>query len=199
MRACPVRWSAWRARTAPPSATTTGSASCTRRARPPCNPVPQVLDASSSTCRPAGTELKQRNQACHVRNQYASEAVSCGVQRWGLACGRKRFSRIVQEDRHVTLRQVSTLEFSRDRKMMSVRCRQGDRDLLFVKGAPESVLACCTHVRSHKHLQRNVPSRGQYVFCSVLLKSDLVICHRALLGVCCIPLLEEVSYVSAFV
>ncbi len=44
-------------------------------------------------------------------------------------------------------RQVSTLEFSRDRKMMSVRCRQGNRDLLFVKGAPESVLACCTHVR----------------------------------------------------
>jgi len=45
-------------------------------------------------------------------------------------------------------RQVSTLEFSRDRKMMSVRCRQGDRDVLFVKGAPESVLACCTHVRA---------------------------------------------------
>ncbi|KAK9840627.1 hypothetical protein WJX81_005487 [Elliptochloris bilobata] len=44
------------------------------------------------------------------------------------------------------LPKVSTLEFSRDRKMMSVRCRQGDRDLLFVKGAPESVLACCTHV-----------------------------------------------------
>ena len=44
-------------------------------------------------------------------------------------------------------RQVSTLEFSRDRKMMSVRCRQGNHDLLFVKGAPESVLACCTHVR----------------------------------------------------
>ena len=52
----------------------------------------------------------------------------------------------------VVPRQVSTLEFSRDRKMMSVRCRQGDRDLLFVKGAPESVLACCTHVRSQQHL-----------------------------------------------
>jgi len=35
--------------------------------------------------------------------------------------------------------------------MMSVRCRQGDRDVLFVKGAPESVLACCTHVRAPTH------------------------------------------------
>ena len=44
--------------------------------------------------------------------------------------------------------QVGMLEFSRERKMMSVRCaRQGHPDTLFVKGAPEAVLARCTHVR----------------------------------------------------
>lgn len=39
---------------------------------------------------------------------------------------------------------VMTLEFSRDRKMMSVLCRQGASSLVFVKGAPESVLQRCT-------------------------------------------------------
>lgn len=41
--------------------------------------------------------------------------------------------------------QVGMLEFSRERKLMSVRCaRQGQPDTLFVKGAPEAVLARCT-------------------------------------------------------
>ena len=62
------------------------------------------------------------------------------------------------------LQQVSTLEFSRDRKMMSVRCRQGDRDLLFVKGAPESVLACCTHVRSNQPSQHDVKTQMTLFF-----------------------------------
>lgn len=43
--------------------------------------------------------------------------------------------------------QVSTLEFSRDRKMMSVLARGlNNQDLVFVKGAPESVLDKCSHV-----------------------------------------------------
>ena len=42
--------------------------------------------------------------------------------------------------------QISQLEFSRDRKMMSVRCRQRDQDTLFVKAAPEAVMARCTRV-----------------------------------------------------
>ena len=44
------------------------------------------------------------------------------------------------------------LEFDRDRKSMSVVCRQaatGDR-WLFCKGAPESVLARCTHVKDER-------------------------------------------------
>ena len=44
------------------------------------------------------------------------------------------------------LLQISQLEFSRDRKMMSVRCRKQDQDTLFVKGAPEAVIARCTQV-----------------------------------------------------
>lgn len=39
-----------------------------------------------------------------------------------------------------------TLEFSRDRKMMSVLAKDGNRHALFTKGAPESILDCCTSV-----------------------------------------------------
>ncbi|XP_017315524.1 sarcoplasmic/endoplasmic reticulum calcium ATPase 1 [Ictalurus punctatus] len=43
-----------------------------------------------------------------------------------------------------------TLEFSRDRKSMSVYCtsiKTGSQSKMFVKGAPESVIERCTHVR----------------------------------------------------
>ncbi len=43
--------------------------------------------------------------------------------------------------------QVSTLEFSRDRKMMSILAQgPNNQDVIFVKGAPESVLESCSHV-----------------------------------------------------
>ena len=42
--------------------------------------------------------------------------------------------------------QISQLEFSRDRKIMSVRCRRQNQDTLYVKGAPEAVLARCSRV-----------------------------------------------------
>ena len=43
--------------------------------------------------------------------------------------------------------QVAVLEFSRDRKMMSVLAqRTASRPILFCKGAPEAVLGRCTQV-----------------------------------------------------
>ena len=44
---------------------------------------------------------------------------------------------------------LATLEFSRTRKSMSVLCRhrKSGRNVLFVKGAPESVLPRCSHLR----------------------------------------------------
>lgn len=42
--------------------------------------------------------------------------------------------------------QVSVLEFSRDRKMMSVLCTRKQQDFMFSKGAPESVLSRCTQI-----------------------------------------------------
>ncbi|KAF3320457.1 calcium-transporting ATPase 3, endoplasmic reticulum-type [Carex littledalei] len=43
-------------------------------------------------------------------------------------------------------RKISTLEFSHDRKMMSVLCGGKDHDIMFSKGAPESIFARCTHI-----------------------------------------------------
>ena len=46
--------------------------------------------------------------------------------------------------------QVAALEFSRDRKMMSVLCRQGVGCTLFCKGAPEALLQRCSQVQNMK-------------------------------------------------
>mmetsp|Transcript_35412 Transcript_35412/g.67767 ORF Transcript_35412/g.67767 Transcript_35412/m.67767 type:complete len:1022 (+) Transcript_35412:120-3185(+) len=47
---------------------------------------------------------------------------------------------------HGQFTRLATLEFSRDRKMMSVLCTRKGQEILLVKGAPESVLAASTHV-----------------------------------------------------
>ncbi|WVZ60446.1 hypothetical protein U9M48_010466 [Paspalum notatum var. saurae] len=41
---------------------------------------------------------------------------------------------------------ISVLEFSRDRKMMSVLCSRKQQEIMFSKGAPESVMARSTHI-----------------------------------------------------
>ncbi|XVE55734.1 hypothetical protein DITRI_Ditri03aG0182000 [Diplodiscus trichospermus] len=43
-------------------------------------------------------------------------------------------------------KKVSVLEFSRDRKMMSVLCSHKQMDVMFSKGAPESIIARCTNI-----------------------------------------------------
>ena len=42
--------------------------------------------------------------------------------------------------------QLSVLDFSRDRKMMSVLCSRKQQEILFCKGAPESIFSRCTSV-----------------------------------------------------
>lgn len=42
--------------------------------------------------------------------------------------------------------QVSLLEFSRDRKMMSVLCSRKHQEIMFSKGAPESIISRCTNI-----------------------------------------------------
>ncbi|KAG2535504.1 hypothetical protein PVAP13_9NG119300 [Panicum virgatum] len=43
-------------------------------------------------------------------------------------------------------RKISILEFSRDRKRMSVLCSRKQQEIMFSKGAPESIMARCTHI-----------------------------------------------------
>lgn len=42
--------------------------------------------------------------------------------------------------------QISLLEFSRDRKMMSVLCSRKQIEIMFSKGAPENILSRCTSI-----------------------------------------------------
>ncbi|XP_008790244.2 calcium-transporting ATPase 3, endoplasmic reticulum-type isoform X2 [Phoenix dactylifera] len=43
-------------------------------------------------------------------------------------------------------KKISVLEFSRDRKMMSVLCSRKQQEIMFSKGAPESIISRCTHI-----------------------------------------------------
>ncbi|XP_052487133.1 calcium-transporting ATPase 3, endoplasmic reticulum-type isoform X1 [Gossypium raimondii] len=43
-------------------------------------------------------------------------------------------------------KKVSVLEFSRDRKMMSVLCNHKQMEIMFSKGAPESIISRCTNI-----------------------------------------------------
>ncbi|KAL9359520.1 hypothetical protein Peur_047643 [Populus x canadensis] len=43
-------------------------------------------------------------------------------------------------------KKVSVLEFSRDRKMMSVLCSQKQKEIMFSKGAPESIVSRCSNI-----------------------------------------------------
>ncbi|CAL9121634.1 unnamed protein product [Musa textilis] len=43
-------------------------------------------------------------------------------------------------------KKICVLEFSRDRKMMSVLCSRKQQEIMFSKGAPESIITRCTHI-----------------------------------------------------
>lgn len=42
--------------------------------------------------------------------------------------------------------QISVAEFTRDRKMMSVLCSRNQLQIMFSKGAPESIISRCTNI-----------------------------------------------------
>ncbi|KAF4356102.1 hypothetical protein G4B88_012567, partial [Cannabis sativa] len=44
------------------------------------------------------------------------------------------------------LKKISVVEFTRDRKMMSVLCSRNQLQIMFLKGAPESIISRCTSV-----------------------------------------------------
>lgn len=43
-------------------------------------------------------------------------------------------------------KKISVLDFSRDRKMMSVLCSRKQKQMMFSKGAPESIISRCTNI-----------------------------------------------------
>lgn len=42
--------------------------------------------------------------------------------------------------------QISVADFTRDRKMMSVLCSRNQLQIMFSKGAPESIISRCTNI-----------------------------------------------------
>ena len=92
---------------------------------------------------------------------------------------------------------VALLEFSRDRKSMSVLCRpKGARatNVLFVKGAPECVLPRCTNIAdatgkrvSHACCCAVVVAVPLSICLSVCLSACLPACLSACLHVCMWP------------
>ncbi|XVF36444.1 hypothetical protein REPUB_Repub19eG0059100 [Reevesia pubescens] len=62
-------------------------------------------------------------------------------------------------------RKVSVLEFSRDRKMMSVLCSHKRMEIMFSKGAPESIISRCTNILCN--------SDGSTVPLTATLKAEL--------------------------
>ena len=100
---------------------------------------------------------------------------------------------------------MTTLEFDRNRKMMSTLCTNKGRAVLFAKGAPESVLSRCTQVTPllHPHstapapcLWREwlashpmIPARGRSAAHSVLL--SVLLTHQLLFK--CILLVKNTN------
>uniref|UniRef100_A0A1A8UKE4 Calcium-transporting ATPase n=1 Tax=Nothobranchius furzeri TaxID=105023 RepID=A0A1A8UKE4_NOTFU len=63
-----------------------------------------------------------------------------------------------------------TLEFSRDRKSMSVYCtpvKPGSRSKMFVKGAPESVIERCQHLRVGMEKIAMTPALREQLMCKI--------------------------------
>lgn len=52
--------------------------------------------------------------------------------------------------------QISVLEFSRDRKMMSILCSRNQSHILFSKGAPESIISRCSSILCNEDGSTNV-------------------------------------------
>ena len=73
------------------------------------------------------------------------------VQHLKVGCPILLLHRLTTAQPPLTALQVCTQEFSRDRKMMSVLCASAEGATMFVKGAPEAVLASCTSVRENRN------------------------------------------------
>ena len=89
---------------------------------------------------------------------------------------------------------LSTYEFSRDRKSMSVLISQGSRKRLLVKGAPESILERCSHVVLGAHGKR-VPMDKKL---SGLLFEKVIEFGNRGLRVMALASIDDVSSSSAF-
>ncbi len=90
-----------------------------------------------------GRRLVEAFALCNNATQAGGEATEAALLRFAQACG---------EDAEALRRRkarTGELPFDSSRKMMTVFCREGRRDLAYTKGAPDVVLARCSRVLEH--------------------------------------------------
>jgi len=121
-------------------------------ARPADSPPLLQLAQCASMCNDSNVQYNQEKNVYEKIGEASEVALRVLVEKVGLPgydSMPAALTRLSKQDRvgycnsfwegHFT--RLATLEFSRDRKMMSVLCTRNAQEVLFVKGAPESVLA----------------------------------------------------------
>eukprot|EP01063_Lacrimia_lanifica_P005534 TRINITY_DN132_c0_g4_i2.p1 TRINITY_DN132_c0_g4~~TRINITY_DN132_c0_g4_i2.p1 ORF type:complete len:1011 (+),score=500.82 TRINITY_DN132_c0_g4_i2:63-3095(+) len=112
-----------------------------------------------SVCNEASLAYNEEEQQVERVNEAMEAALLVAVEKLGLEDGAKNAALrsisdpkkrllAVNEDINKCYTKNGTLEFTRERKSMSVHVTANGRDELLVKGAPDCLLDRCTHVKT---------------------------------------------------
>mmetsp|Transcript_39481 Transcript_39481/g.85944 ORF Transcript_39481/g.85944 Transcript_39481/m.85944 type:complete len:1019 (-) Transcript_39481:309-3365(-) len=144
--------------------------------RPADNPALLQVAVCASMCNDSNVQYNQEKNTYDKIGESTEVALRVLVEKVGLPgydSMPTALTRLSKQDRvgycnsywEGQYTRLATLEFSRDRKMMSVLCTRKGQETLFVKGAPESVLAVCDRAQS---------SDGQTVAMTEALRQDVL-------------------------
>ena len=158
----------------------------------------------AALCNEAKLEFDSRNGTYSNIGEPTEGALRVLVEKIGTpdsAINQQRQAVSVQERLHLASKYyedrcllLSTFEFSRDRKSMSVLISQGAQKRLLVKGAPESILERCTHAILGAY-GKKVPMDKKI---SGLLSAKVVEFGNRGLRVMALASIEDVSSSNAF-
>eukprot|EP01104_Vermistella_antarctica_P016009 TRINITY_DN536_c0_g1_i2.p1 TRINITY_DN536_c0_g1~~TRINITY_DN536_c0_g1_i2.p1 ORF type:complete len:954 (-),score=280.59 TRINITY_DN536_c0_g1_i2:119-2980(-) len=120
---------------------------------PYAHPILSEVAHVCSMCNDSSIEYVELSDSYEKVGEPTEVALKVLVEKIGTGTDKSRLSHeqlaLASNKVHeASFNKLATLEFSRDRKSMSALCTTDDgSNVLFVKGAPETVLERCTHVR----------------------------------------------------